>query len=66
ILEIRKCIPVVKIIARLELDETISFPDRHYLFSYKGKDYVMQRQVSMDLIATFIISSGFGHINIDS
>ncbi|PIY22661.1 MAG: hypothetical protein COZ11_11700, partial [Deltaproteobacteria bacterium CG_4_10_14_3_um_filter_51_14] len=25
------CIPVVKIIARLELDETISFPDGHYL-----------------------------------
>ena len=29
ILEIRQCIPVVKIIARLELDETISFPDGH-------------------------------------
>jgi len=29
ILEIRQCIPVVKIIARLELDKTISFTDGH-------------------------------------
>jgi len=29
ILEIRLCIPVAKIIARLERDETISFPDGH-------------------------------------
>jgi len=29
ILEIRQCISAVKIIARLELEETISFPDGH-------------------------------------
>ena len=38
ILEIRQCIPVVKIIARLELDETISFPDGHHLENNK-EDY---------------------------